>query len=80
MRSIVIISKRGDGYIAKVSGKFGGGFSGVRCGLTPDAAAERAAGWMCDYARSNKEGGDLVAPKEVIDLVPACLRSVDAHD
>jgi hypothetical protein len=76
MRSTVIISKRGAGYIAQASGAFGGGFRGVRCGLTPHEAAARAAGWMCDYAQSNKEGGDLMAPPEVLELVPAHLRSV----
>ena len=76
MRSTVIITKRGDGYIAQVSGKFGGGFTGVRCGLTPEEAAARAAGWMIEYAQSNTKGGDLMAPKEVIDLVPNHLRSV----
>ncbi len=79
MRSTVIISKRGEGYIAQVCGAFGGGFRGVRCGLTPDAAAARAAGWMCDYAQTNKEGGDLMAPPEVLELVPEHLRSVDGR-
>jgi hypothetical protein len=80
MRSTVIISKRGQGYIAQVSGPFGGGFHGVRCGLTPEQAAARAAGWMCDYAQTNKEGGDLMAPSEVMELVPVHLRSVPKRD
>jgi hypothetical protein len=78
MRSTVIITKRGEGFIAQVSGVFGGGFRGVRCGLTPEQAAARAAGWMCDYAQTNKEGGDLMAPSEVLELVPKHLRSVPA--
>ncbi len=79
MRSTVIITKRGDGYIAQVSGAFGGGFRGARCGLTAEQAAGRAAGWMCDYAQTNKEGGDLMAPPEVMALVPAHLHSVAAR-
>ena len=76
MRSTVIITKRGEGYIAQASGAFGGGFRGVRCGLTPEQAAARAAGGMCDYAQTNHEGGDLMAPPEVLALVPEHLRSV----
>ena len=79
MRSTVIITKRGAGYIAQASGAFGGGFRGVRCGLTPEQAAARAAGWMCDYAQTNKEGGDLMAPTEVLALVPEHLRCVPAR-
>lgn len=79
MRSTVIITKRGEGYIAQANGAFGGGFRGVRCGLTPDQAAARAAGWMCDYAQTNKEGGDLMAPPEVLELVPEHLRSIPAR-
>jgi hypothetical protein len=79
MRSTVIITKRGEGYIAQFSGAFGGGFRGVRCGLTPEQAAARAAGWMCDYAQTNKDGGDLMAPAEVLELVPQHLRSIPAR-
>jgi hypothetical protein len=34
---------------------------------------------MCDYAQTNKEGGDLMAPPEVLELVPEHLRSVDGR-
>ena len=77
MRSTVIIRKRGEGYISDVSGKFGGGHSGARAGLTPYDAAATAARYMIEYAQSNPEGGDLMAPPEVLDLVPNHLRSVD---
>ena len=77
MRSTVIIRKRGDGYISDVSGKFGGGHSGARAELTPYDAAATAARYMIEYAQSNPEGGDLMAPPEVLDLVPNHLRSVD---
>ena len=80
MRSTVIISKRGEGYIATVSGKFGGGFQGARCGLAPFEAATKAAQWMIAYAQSNDDGGDLMAPQEVIELVPEHLRKIDAKN
>jgi hypothetical protein len=77
MRSTIIISKRGEGYVATVSGKFGGGFQGSRCGLTPFEAATKAAEWMISYGQSNQEGGDLMAPEEVMELVPQHLRSIE---
>ena len=80
MRSTVIISKRGEGYISTVSGKFGGGHQGSRCGLTPQEAATKAAEYMISYAQSNPEGGDLMAPTEVLELVPEHLRSVPARE
>lgn len=76
MRSTIIIEKRGAGYIATASGKFGGGYNGARAGLTPHDAAAFAAREMIRYAQSNCEGGDLMAPPEVLELVPAHLRSV----
>lgn len=80
MRATVVISKRGEGYISAATGKFGGGHSGARAGLTPYDAAAHAAGLMQRYAVSNPEGGDLMAPPEVLDLVPEQLRSVPAQD
>jgi DNA-binding PucR family transcriptional regulator len=76
MRSTIIIRKRGKGYISDVSGKFGGGHQGARCGLTPYEAASTAAQLMIRYAQSNDEGGDLMAPDEVMELVPEHLRSI----
>lgn len=79
MRSTVIIRKRGQGYISDVSGKFGGGHNGARCGITPYDAASSAARLMMEYAQTNPEGGDLMAPPEVMELVPEHLRSVAAR-
>jgi hypothetical protein len=78
MRSTIIITKRGEGYISTVSGKFGGGHSGARAGLTPYEAASRAAQLVIEYSQSNDEGGDLMAPPEVLELVPVHLRSIPA--
>jgi hypothetical protein len=79
MRSTVIITKRGPGYISSVSGRFGGGHSGARCGLTPYEAAASAAQLMLYYATTNPDGGDLMAPEEVLALVPTHLQSIDPH-
>lgn len=79
MRSTVIIEKRGEGYVSTVSGKFGGGHQGARAGLDAQAAAATAARLMIQYAQSNEEGGDLVAPEDVRALVPQHLRSVAAR-
>jgi len=76
MKTTVIITKRGEGYISTVQGKFGGGHQGARAGLTPFDAAARAAQLMIEYATSNEEGGELMAPSEVLELVPAHLRKV----
>ena len=76
MRSTVIIRKRGQGYVSDVSGKFGGGHNGARCGLTPYDAASTAARLMIKYAQTNPEGGDLMAPPEVMELVPEHIRSI----
>lgn len=77
MRTTVIIQKRGQGYISTVSGQHGGGHSGARAGLTTYDAAVRAAQLMIEYAQTNPEGGDLMAPPEVLEHVPAHLKSVD---
>jgi hypothetical protein len=76
MRTTVIIQKRGAGYISTVQGQFGGGHSGARAGLTAYDAAARAANLMIEYAQPNPEGGELMAPPEVLELVPGHLRRV----
>ena len=78
MRTTVIITKRGEGYISQVSGQYGGGHNGARCGLTPYDAAAAAARYMIEYAQKNPAGSDLMAPPEVLDLVPEHLRRIDA--
>ena len=76
MRSTVIITKRGAGYISTVSGRFGGGHQGARCGLTPQEAASHAALMMLSHGATNPEGGSLMAPDEVMALVPEHLREI----
>lgn len=77
MRTVVIIEKKGTGYLSGVSGKFGGGHFGARAGLTAHEAAATAAKLMIQYARSNDEGGDLIAPEEVFALVPKHLHTIE---
>lgn len=80
MRTTVIIAKRGEGYISTVAGKFGGGHQGSRCGLTPYDAAAAAARYMIMYAQSNPDGGDLMAPPEVLEIVPDHLRKINRKE
>lgn len=79
MRSTIIIRKRGEGYVSDVSGQFGGGHTGARAGLTVEEAAITASRLMLQYAQSNPEGGDLVAPDDVVARVPQHLRSIEAR-
>ena len=76
MRTTVIIEQRGQGYISTVQGRHGGGHQGARCGLQPHEAAASAAKLMIECATSNPEGGELMAPPEVMELVPPHLRSI----
>ena len=76
MRTTIIIRKRGEGYIADVSGRSGSRLRGSRCGLTPYEAATNAARWMIEHAQGNPEGGDLMAPPEVLEHVPEHLRCI----
>lgn len=79
MRTTVIIYKRGDGYVADVAGQHGGGATGRRVGIEPYDAATQAARLMIQYGQPNPEGGDLMAPPEVMEHVPMHLRSVSAR-
>ncbi|MCC6719149.1 MAG: hypothetical protein IT555_14800 [Acetobacteraceae bacterium] len=50
-----------------------------RAGLTAYDAAATAARYMIEYAQSNPDGGDLMAPADVLELVPEHLRSISAR-
>lgn len=77
MRSTVIIERKGNGYRATVQGKFGGGYRNASAGDTAEKAAALACREMIRYGQSNPEGGSLVAPAEVLALVPEHLHSVE---
>jgi len=80
MRSTIIIEKRGRGYVCTVNGREGGGYRLARAGLDEAAAGAFAAREMIRYALGNPEGGDLVAPSEVLAFVPPHLHSVNAKN
>lgn len=77
MRSTLVIRKHGQGYIATAN-NLPGGVSGARIGLTVEEAAIRAAELMAQVAASNYQGGDLVAPAEILERVPKHLHAVAA--
>lgn len=76
MKTTVIIEKRGEGYYATVMSRNSIEREGVRAGLTPYDAAAKAAKLMLTYATDGTEGGELMAPAEVLELVPEHLRSI----
>jgi len=77
MKSTVIISKRGAGYTCDASGRYGGGYQGASAGRTPEDAAAFGAREMLRYAQVNPEGGDLIAPADVLALIPAHLHHIE---
>ena len=76
MRTLIIIMKRGAGYVVSASDQSGPRQIMVRCGLTPYDAAARATVLMMEHGRNNPEGGDIMAPPEVMEFVPEHLRSI----
>lgn len=77
MKSTIIITRRGAGYLSTASGRYGGGHQGARCGLTAQEAAASAANLMLRYGLDNPDGAVLMAPDEVWALVPEHLRALD---
>ncbi len=78
-RTLITIRKRGAGYIIDVAGSRGGGYQGRQCGITPYDAATAAASAMAQYAAlsANPDGGDLMAPPEVMEHVPESWRTIN---
>ena len=78
MRTLITIRKRGAGYIMDISGPQGSLRQGAQCGITPYEAATTAAREMALHAspQANPDGGDLMAPPEVMELVPETWRNV----
>lgn len=76
MKATLIIEQRGEGYIYDL-------FSvratkrGVRCGLTPQAAATEASRIL---AQLQYEGAAVVAPPEVMEIIPAHLRDFEGEN
>jgi hypothetical protein len=76
VRTTVIVKQRGAGFVATVSTSEEGAPNGARIGLSPSEAAASAAELMMRWCRET--GGDLLAPPEVLALVPAHLRTIDS--
>lgn len=79
MRSTVIIEYKTNSYRATVQGRFGGGYRNANAGATPEDAAAFAAREMIGYSQGNPDGGSLLAPPEVMILVPAHLYSIEGR-
>ena len=80
MKTTLIIKIRGDGYIATVGTQSGNtAIQGMRVGITPHEAATRAAELMLQYAAHNPDGGVVMAPAEVMELIPAHLRDIPGN-
>ncbi len=75
-RSTVTITQRGGWYVAEVTGPHAS--RGLRVGGTAAEAAAIATRLMLQHAVENPSGGVLIAPTDVLDLVPAHLRDVPA--
>lgn len=71
-RSTITITQRAGWYIATVDGQ------SERIGRTAAEAAAIATRLMLQHAVENPSGGTLVAPADVLELVPAHLRDVPA--
>lgn len=71
-RSTITITQRAGWYIATVDGQ------SERIGRTAAEAAAIATRLMLRHAVENPAGGALVAPSEVLAMVPAHLRDVPA--
>lgn len=72
-RSTVTITQRGGWYVATVDGQ------SERIGRTAAEAAAIATRLMLRHAVENPAGGALVAPSELLAMVPAHLRDVPAR-
>ena len=73
--SRIIVHKATGGYRIHVAGRFGGGFSATQLGSPTDVAPFVAA-QMQRYAVSNPFGGAVIAPPEILDLIPEDLRRI----
>lgn len=71
-RSTVTVTQRAGWYIATVGGQ------SERIGRTAAEAAAIATQLMIQHAVENPNGGVLIAPADVLALVPAHLRNVPA--
>lgn len=77
MRSTIIVRKLASGQLVMdVIGRYGGGGRGSALRGEPHEIAAIVASAAVDYCQSNPEGGDVMAPPEIMELIPEHLRSV----
>lgn len=77
MKTTIIIEKRLKGYSATLADKAGQGYVRSRAGKTPQDAATFAALEMVKHGQTNDEGGEIMAPPEVMELIPEHLRKIE---
>ena len=75
-KSRIMVHATAGGYRIHVAGRFGGGFAATRPG-TPAEVAPFIGAQIMRYTLSNPLGGYLMAPPEIMDLIPEDLRSIE---
>lgn len=77
MKTTVIVKECQGGYQVTVSTGQGIGEAIYSDGDNPFDAAAAAAEAMAKWGVTNEEGAELMAPPEVLELVPGHLRSIE---
>lgn len=77
--TIILLEIYPDLHRLTVTGQHGGGSSRTLKKQRPDQLAALCAQAMLDYGAPNPEGADLMAPPEVLELVPEHLRGIPAQ-
>ena len=72
MKATLIIEQRGEGYIYDLF-SVRGTKRGVRCGITPQAAATEATRILANLCQA-EEAFAVVAPEEILRIIPEHLR------
>lgn len=78
MRTVISVSKcpRTLEYEIDIATRGGRPLKGLRAGRTPGEAAARAASYAICHCLENPQGGDIVAPSYILELIPEHLRNV----
>jgi hypothetical protein len=80
MQTTVTIGKicnQGEKLFATVQGRFGGGYQGAFAGADAESAGIFATRQMIRYGTCNPDGAVLVAPADVLAVVPERLRKIE---
>lgn len=78
MRTVISVSKchRTLAWEIDIVTQNGRPLKGLRAGRTPSEAAARAASYAICHCIENPQGGDIVAPSDIMALIPEHLRNV----